>query len=162
MGLGQGLRKMLRKQLLHAWALPGTIVVIATAVLLFGDDAATALRYDRAAIAASEFVRLVSGRLVVFHQTHFEDDRNPFPFEAVLLSRGASLVRLSLVGNEERVSGVELIMVLAFLAQTLVLRVLPDRFPEQAVFLGNARETFFGPNLVNASFTHDLDRFVLL
>jgi len=71
MGLGQGLRKMLRKQLLHAWALPGTIVVIATAVLLFGDDAATALRYDRAAIAASEFVRLVSGHAVHLSVAHY-------------------------------------------------------------------------------------------
>ncbi len=62
---------MIRKQLIHGWALPGTIVVFATAVLLFGDDAGLRLRYDRAAIASGEFLRLVSGHAVHLSVAHY-------------------------------------------------------------------------------------------
>ena len=71
MGLGQGLRNMTGKQLLHAWALPGTIVIIATVALLIGDVATEALRYDRAAIASGEFLRLVSGHAVHLGVAHY-------------------------------------------------------------------------------------------
>ncbi len=62
---------MIRKQLIRGWALPGTIVVFATAVLLFGDDAGLRLRYDRAAIASGEFLRLVSGHAVHLSVAHY-------------------------------------------------------------------------------------------
>ena len=62
---------MIRNRLIHEWALPATIIVIATATLLFGDDAALRLRYDRAAIGSGEFLRLVSGHAVHLGVAHY-------------------------------------------------------------------------------------------
>ncbi len=62
---------MLRKQLIYDWALPMTIIVIATATLLFGDDAALKLRFDRAAIGSGELLRLVSGHTVHLSFAHY-------------------------------------------------------------------------------------------
>ena len=62
---------MPRKALIAAWALPATIGFIATGVLLLGDDAALRLRYDRAAVAAGELLRLVTGHAVHLGPAHY-------------------------------------------------------------------------------------------
>jgi len=60
-----------RKALLAAWALPATIGLIATVLLILGDDAALRLRYDRAAVASGQFLRLVSGHGVHLGPAHY-------------------------------------------------------------------------------------------
>lgn len=62
---------MQRKALLAAWALPATIGLIATVLLILGDDAALRLRYDRAAVASGQFLRLVSGHGVHLGPAHY-------------------------------------------------------------------------------------------
>ena len=62
---------MSKKDLIAAWALPATITLIATVILLIGDEAALALRYDRAAIASGAYLRLISGHFVHLGTAHF-------------------------------------------------------------------------------------------
>lgn len=64
-------RKMPRKDLIFAWALPTGVVVIATLALLFGDEAITRLRYDRTGIAGGEYYRLLSAHFVHLGIKHF-------------------------------------------------------------------------------------------
>ena len=61
---------MQRKGLIARWALPVAIGLIAIVVLFFGDDAALRLRYDRAAVAAGEFLRLISAHGVHLGPAH--------------------------------------------------------------------------------------------
>lgn len=62
---------MRRNDLIAAWALPAATIMIAAAILLFGESASLALRYDRAAIGSGEFFRLVSGHLVHLGPSHY-------------------------------------------------------------------------------------------
>ncbi len=57
--------------LIAAWALPVTIGLIGGFLLLLGDDAALRLRYDRAAIASGQLLRLVSGHGVHLGLAHY-------------------------------------------------------------------------------------------
>ena len=56
---------------LSSWAAPLIVLIIAAALLLGGDGAREALRYERAAVAAGELWRLVSGHLVHLGGSHF-------------------------------------------------------------------------------------------
>ena len=62
---------MPKKDLITAWVLPATITLIATGILLFGEEASLALRYDRTAIASGEYLRFVSGHFVHLGTAHF-------------------------------------------------------------------------------------------
>ena len=62
---------MRQKALIAAWVLPGAIAAIATVMMLFGDDAVLALRYERAAIGSGEFLRLLAGHAVHLGVEHF-------------------------------------------------------------------------------------------
>ena len=54
----------------QAWLVPGTVVMIALALMLSGDSGRDPLRFDRGSIAAGEFWRLLSGRFVHLGVTH--------------------------------------------------------------------------------------------
>ena len=71
MGLNQADMDHRRISKIMAWALPGAIVVVAALLELTGDWGRELLRYDRAAIAAGELWRLVSGHLVHLGWPHF-------------------------------------------------------------------------------------------
>ena len=54
----------------QAWLVPGTVVMIALALMLSGDSGRDPLRFDRGSIAAGEFWRLLSGHFVHLGVTH--------------------------------------------------------------------------------------------
>lgn len=62
---------MLRQGLIRAWALPAIVIGIATILLLIGDEATSGLRYDRSAITAGEYVRLLGGHFVHLGGMHY-------------------------------------------------------------------------------------------
>ena len=62
---------MLRPGLIRAWAPPAIMIGIATILLLIGDEATSGLRYDRSAITAGDYVRLLSGHFVHLGGMHY-------------------------------------------------------------------------------------------
>ena len=62
---------MLRQGLIKVWAPPAIVIGIATILLLIGDEATFGLRYDRSAIIAGEYVRLLSGHFVHLGGMHY-------------------------------------------------------------------------------------------
>jgi rhomboid family GlyGly-CTERM serine protease len=54
----------------QAWLVPGTVVMIALALMLSGDSGRDPLRFDRGSIAAGEFWRLLSGHFVHLGVSH--------------------------------------------------------------------------------------------
>ena len=64
MGLGKGEEMRYGALSVQAWVVPGTVVMIALALMLSGDSGRDLLRFDRGSIAAGEFWRLLSGHFV--------------------------------------------------------------------------------------------------
>jgi len=56
---------------LCAWSLPGVVIAVSAALALAGDRGRYWLRFDRAAIAAGELWRLLSGHFVHLSWSHF-------------------------------------------------------------------------------------------
>ena len=70
MGLGRGEEMRDGALSVQAWLVPGTVVMIALALMLSGDSGRDPLRFDRGSIAAGEFWRLLSGHFVHLGVTH--------------------------------------------------------------------------------------------
>ncbi len=70
MGLDKRARIPRNPLLLQRWLLPVVVLVVSLALLAGGDFAREGLRYERAAIAAGEFWRLVSGHFVHLGSSH--------------------------------------------------------------------------------------------
>jgi membrane associated rhomboid family serine protease len=70
MGLGKGEEMRYGALSVQAWVVPGTVVMIALALMLSGDSGRDPLRFDRGSIAAGEFWRLLSGHFVHLGVSH--------------------------------------------------------------------------------------------
>ncbi len=70
MGLGKGEEMRRGASPVLAWLVPGTVVLVALALMLSGDSGREWLRFDRPGIAAGEAWRLLTGHFVHLGASH--------------------------------------------------------------------------------------------